>query len=108
MAILNVHYFQKLAKDSQGNTVPVGEAGGRSGGQAVTYTSATQMTAPFPKWARFIRLLSDADAYIDIDPSPAATVNSMKIEANVAEYFGLDEQKVRAGDLTLSVYDGTT
>ena len=107
MAIINIRFLQNLAKDSQGTTIPVGELGGKSGGEALTYTAATLMKGPFPKWARFIRVLADADAYLDIAVDPTATVNSLKIEANVAEYFGLSVQAVRAGTLTMSVYDGT-
>lgn len=107
MANLYITYFKKMAEDERGNIVPVGELPD-GGGQRVVYTTSTQSNA-FPKHVRFVRLLADADAYIAMGTSPTATATSaLKLEANVAEYFGLDPQDVRAGTLKLAVYDGST
>ena len=107
MAILNITYFERLARDEQGNIVPVGELPA-AGGQALTFTTSTA-SAAIPKRAQFVRLLADADCYIDIDPTPVATVNSTpKLEANVAEYFGLNTSKTRAGTLKIAAYDGSS
>lgn len=109
MAIINIRYFERVTKDSQGTTVPAPELGGKSGGEALTYAAATLIKGgTIPKWARFVRFLPDADAYIDVAVTPAPTVNSLKMEANVSETFGLNERMVRAGTLSISVYDGSS
>ena len=109
MAIINIRHFERLSKDSQGTVVPVGELGGKSGGEALTFAAVTLIKGgTIPKWARFVRFLADADAYIDVAVTPDANVNSLKIESNVAEYFGLNERMVRAGTLSISVHDGAT
>ncbi len=100
MAILNITEFRDLAEDSKGRQVQIGKFPAvRS--QAVTYTTATDALA-LRKRTRFIRVLADADAFLEFNG--AATASSMKIEANVAEYFGVDGSK----EMTISVYDGSS
>ena len=100
MALLNITEFRDLAEDSKGRQVQIGKFPAvRS--KSLTYTTSTDYVA-LKKRTRFIRLLADADAYIEF--GGAATVDSMKIEANVAEYFGVDGTK----ELVLSVYDGSS
>lgn len=106
MAILNITYFENLGRDSQGTTVLVGELP-KKGTQALTYT-ANAVSEAIPKKTRFVRLLADADAYVEVGTAPVATVASMKLEANVSEYFGLKSILVRAGTLKIAAYDGTT
>jgi len=101
MANLYVSYFKQLAKDQQGNVVPVGQLPS-AGGQVVAFTTATDSDA-VPKGVRFVRLLADADAYLGIG-SPATANSGLKLEANVAEYFGIDGD----GSTVISVYDGTS
>ncbi len=109
MAILNIRYLEKMGEDSRGKPVPVGELGGKSGGEALTYTTSTVINGgAIPKWAKFVRFLADADVYIDVAETPIATVNSLKLESNVAEYFGLNNRKVREGNLSIAAYDGSS
>lgn len=107
MANLYITYFKKLGEDDRGNVVPIGELPDE-GGQRVVYTVSTQ-SGLIPKYARFVRLLADADAYIALGTSPTATAQSnLKLEADVAEYFGLNPHEARKGTLKLAVYDGST
>ena len=107
MANLYITYFKRLGSDERGIPVPIGELPD-DGGQKVTYTASTA-SAVIPKSARFVRLLADADAYIAYGTAPVATANSaLKLEADVAEYFGLSKDSVRAGTYKIAVYDGST
>lgn len=108
MANLYATFFKKLAQDDQGNTIAAGELPGAGGGGKFAFTANTRIDVP--KNARFVRLLADADAYLaSSDNSPTATATSgLKLEADVAEYFGLDPQKVRSGNFQLAVYDGSS
>ena len=104
MAILNITEFRRLAEDARGRMVPVGEMPSQAV-QSVSFTTSTN-SAAFHKQTRFIRVLSDADAYIKVgEGTQAATVaNGTKIEADVAEYFGIAAIK----DMQLAVYDGSS
>ena len=107
MANLYVRYYKRMGRDEQGNLVPVGEEPAE-GGMKITYTTA-KLSGAFPKYVRFIRMVADADAYIAFGTTPTATASeSLKLEADVAEYFALNPNEVRAGTLKLSVYDGSS
>ena len=107
MANLYIRYYKRMGRDEQGEMVPVGEEPAE-GGQKVTYSSANS-SGVFPNYVRFIRMVADADAYIAFGASPIATANeSLKLEADVAEYFALNPVSIRAGTLKLSVYDGSS
>lgn len=104
MAILNITQYKRMAVDSRGSIVPVGELPPITT-QALTFSTAAE-SVTLDGECKFIRLLADADAYFRVsDDSTAATVSDQKLEADVAEYFGI---AARSADLTLSVYDGTS
>jgi hypothetical protein len=69
--------------------------------QAVTYTTSTQSTA-FGANTNLIRVIADADVYLEFGLSPAATANSVRVLANTVEYFG-----VNPGD-KVACYDGSS
>lgn len=100
MATLNVVEFESLAEDAKGNLIPVGK-GPFLASSNVTFTTSTASSA-FNARTKFVRLIADADAYVVFGSSPTATATSMRIEANVAEYFG-----VIAGQ-AVAAYDGTS
>ncbi len=106
MAVISIAQFKRLARDEKGNIVPVGEVP-TVGGEALTFGAATE-SAPLKKSCRFVRLLADADCYLHFGVTgDTVTLNSaLKLEADVAEYFGLNEQDVRAGTMVVHVYDG--
>lgn len=68
--------------------------------QNVTYTSATN-SAAMKKGTKLVRIIADADVYLDFNGS-AATANSIKLPANTVEYFGVEKGQV------ISCYDGST
>lgn len=104
MANLYITEFKRMAEDARGRSIPVGELPAITG-QVVTYTSSTN-SVPFHKQTRFLRLIADADAYIAVGSgTQTATANSaLKLEADVAEYFGIDGVK----GMQLAVYDGSS
>lgn len=113
MATLHMTYFEKLARDVQGTSSFVGEIGSKLRGAQITFTTTTAQANPIPKGVRLVRLLADADCFLaygdssEADPSAAAT-SALKLEANVVEYFGLDAQLVRGGNMKFAAYDGTS
>ncbi len=108
MAVLSISLFKRMARDEKGNIIPIGEVPA-VGGEALTFTTAVESKA-FKKSARFIRLLADADCYLHFGKTGGTVTLSsgLKLESNVAEYFGLNEQDVRAGTMVLHVYDGSS
>ena len=55
---------------------------------------------------RFVRVKADADAHLVFGENPTATVSSTPIEANVAEYFGVEI--VRNRNIKIAAYDGSS
>lgn len=104
MATIHVTEFSDLSFDSRNNVVPVGNLSNVIGTTSVIYTTATQHT--LDKRTRFVRLKPDADAYVAEGENPTATADSMPIEADVAEYFGVQPKGVTGR--RLSFYDGTS
>lgn len=68
--------------------------------QNVTYTTATN-SAAMTENTKVVRILSDADVYLDFNGN-AATANSMKLLADTVEYFGVEKGQV------ISCYDGAS
>lgn len=102
MAKLFITEYSELAVDKLGKPIQVGkEPSLRS--SMVTFTAAANSDT-FKRGTRFVRLIADADAHIEFGDAPAAVATSMKLEANVVEYFGIAQIK----DLRLSVYDGSS
>lgn len=104
MAILNITEFKRLAEDGRGNIVPVGELPSIAV-QSITFTTSTN-SAAFHKQTKFIRVLANADAFIKVGSGTqtATLAGGTKIEADVAEYFGVDGVK----GMQLAVYDGSS
>ena len=73
--------------------------------KTVTYTVSTQ-SAALDKRTRFVRLIADADCHIAAGTNPTATSSSTRLEANVAEYFGV--QSIGTTGTKLAAYDGTS
>lgn len=71
--------------------------------QKVSFTTATSSTR-FQDSTTFIRVVSDADAYIEFGTDPTATSSSMLLPSGVVEYFGIDLENAPL----LSVYDGSS
>ena len=102
MATLNVTEYANLSEDRNGTIMPVAkEPSLRSFN--VTYTTSTASDT-LKKGTRFVRLIADADAHIEFGESPTATATSTRLEANIAEYFGVDGSQT----LKIAAYDGSS
>ena len=104
MATLWITEYVRMADDGRSRPLMAGEEPAVAI-QSVAYTSSTQSAALHDS-TRFVRLKSDADAYVVFGENPVATVASTPIEADVAEYFGVGFVKNR--QLKIAAYDGTT
>ncbi len=104
MATLWITEYADLGRDFKGQVVHVGMEPSLVS-QSVTYTSSTQSAFLHPK-TRFVRVKADADAYLKWGENPTATVSDTPIEANVAEYFGVEI--VRNQQMRIAAYDGVS
>lgn len=95
MANCQIVEFQGAQSDNQ---IPVGKS--INAVQNVTYTSAANSAAMSAE-TKLIRVIADADVYLDFHGN-AATSSSLKLPANVVEYFGVEKGQV------ISCYDGST
>lgn len=105
MASLYITEFVRQARDGNGHLLPVGECPPIAQ-QKVTYTTSTA-SAAFNSATTFIRVKADADAHLAFAASPTADATDMQIEADVAEYFGVNRDDVATG-LKVAAYDGSS
>lgn len=99
MAKCQITEYKKLAKDDEGNILPIGET--EIATQSVSYTSSTASSA-FNADTRWIRVSSDAAVHLSFGPAPTATVASTRLGANFTDWF-----RVQGGQ-KVACYDGTT
>jgi len=102
MATLYITEYKRLGEDQRGHTVLVGQEPSVAR-QTVTYTTSAQSNT-LNKGTKFVRVIADADAHLRFDPDPTATAGDTKIEANQAEYFGVDGVK----QMKIAAYDGSS
>lgn len=69
--------------------------------QAVTYTSSAQ-SAAFSSGCKLIRVIADADVYLQFGSDPTATATAIRVPADTAEYFGVEQ------GAKVACYDGST
>ena len=104
MATLQISEFKRLAVDANGNVLAAGDMSGAVFQTPVTYTTSTQ-SAVLSDDTRFVRLIADADCHVLFGTSPTATATHTRLEANVAEYFGVGPH---AGLMKIAAYDGSS
>ena len=104
MALLNITEFKRMAVDAQGKLMPVGEMPSLAV-QSITFTATTN-SAVFHTPTKLIRVLADADAFIKVGTGTQAVAagGGTKLEADVAEYFGINGVK----EMQLAVWDGSS
>ena len=99
MAICLVTEFSDAQKDDQGQQIPVGKSIITT--QSIDYAAPTQ-SAAFGEGCSFIRVIADAEVYIDLGKNPVAGNPGVRIPADTIEYFGVEQGH------KISCYDGTT
>lgn len=105
MATLQITEFSKMTDDANNKPIPVGELDSVVATQTVTYTTSTQ-SATLDKRTRFVRVIADADCHLAAGTNPTATASNTRLEANVAEYFGV--QPKGTTNTKIAAYDGTS
>lgn len=98
MANLYITEFVAIPKDGPYGTstpMPVG-ATPAIAEQKVAFTTTTQ-SAAFNAATRYVRVISDTNCHLAFGANPTATTSSMRVVADVPEYFGVVAgQKVAA------------
>lgn len=88
MAKLHITEFQYMENANDIGGVPqIARLPGTT--QVVTYTTSSVQSTAFDQLTRFVRVISDTPCAIAYGTNPTATTSSMKLSANVAEYFGV-------------------
>lgn len=105
MATLQITEFAYMTKDANNQLIPVGELDSVVTTQTVTYTTSTQSNT-LDKRTRFVRVIADADCHLAAGTNPTATASDPRLEANVAEYFGV--QPKGTSDTKIAAYDGVS
>lgn len=85
MAILNVTQFQDGAY--LGSAVNAAGVGSKTS-ENVSFTTTTQSTA-FKATTTMVRVVSDADCYIEFGTNPTAAAGSIYLPSGIVEYFGV-------------------
>lgn len=99
MANMYIREYRYVLRDEGGNIVQAGHEDGYRTGQAVTFTTSTQ-SAAFQSDTRFVRITTDAEAFLDFGSNPAAVAaDGIQVQADTPEFFGVEPgQKVAAYD----------
>lgn len=88
MAKLHITEFQYMENANDIGGVPqIARLPGTT--QVVTYTTSSVQSTAFGALTRFVRVISDTPCAVAYGTNPTATTSSMKLSANVAEYFGV-------------------
>jgi hypothetical protein len=69
--------------------------------QSVSYTTSTQSSA-FASDTNIVRIIADADVYLEFGSNPTALVTSIRVPANTVEYFAVNP------GYKVAAYDGSS
>ena len=99
MSICYVTEFQHLATDAKGNILPAGDCDGSHVQQKFTFTATAGASAAFAGTTKFIRVSTDAAAFLKFGAAPTAvTATDIPVASGAPEYFG-----VKPGDKVSAV-----
>ena len=84
-----VKEYERMAKDAQGNLVPVGDESGFTLDHSPLTISSSSATAAFNNKTRFILVKGDEDFHFAVGSSPTATTNHMHVDAGVMLFLGV-------------------
>lgn len=102
-ATCKISEYRVLARDSNGNDIPVALEP-RVTSQTVTYTTSAQ-SAVFNSATRFVRIVCDAKAHFRFSVAGTnATANDPFLAPDSPEYFGIQPGQ----SLLVDFYDGTS
>ena len=97
MANMYISEYADLARDGDGNIIPVGAAPAVAT-QKIAFTGTAGVSAAFNNRTKFVRIYLDTAGYILFGTAPTATTASdTPMAATTPEYFGvIGGQKVSA------------
>ncbi|MGI9507333.1 MAG: hypothetical protein ACR2RE_30185 [Geminicoccaceae bacterium] len=94
MAILHIAEYTELARDGNGNVMPVGKEPAIAT-QEVDFTAGEAKSSAFQDATTLVRLFSDTAGHFLVGAAPTATTaQDVPIAANAAEYFGVSPRSV--------------
>lgn len=102
MANMYIEEFANVARDNDGQIIPVGRMPSLTS-QKVAYTTSSA-SAAFQTGTTLVRITCDAEAWLSFGANPTATVSSMNMQASTPEYFGVKAD----GTLKVAAYDGVS
>jgi len=94
MGKLSVTEFNQLGRDEPGSPMPAGELFLHTS-QSVDFTSVSSQSADFQVSTRMIRIVSDADCYIEVSDNPVASPTTILVPAGNVEYFGIRKNRTQ-------------
>ena len=94
MSTLNITEYAEQAKDIANRVIPVGVMPALAV-QVLTFTTTSVPSATFNAKTKFIRVISDVDAFIDVAVSPTAAATTTKIAQDSSEYFGITQSGLK-------------
>ena len=101
MAKLHITELSYVPQDPDGTPLWIANMSQIVTQQVVTYTTSSP-SAAFNSNTKFIRVYSDAKAFLDFGGSPTADVNGIPLPADLPEYFAVSPGS------KLAAYDGTS
>lgn len=98
MATMYITEYSHIASDKNGSIVQAGKSNGNETYQQITFTGTHGSSAAFKAGTNLIRVVCDADAFLNFGLSPTAiTLTHTPIKADTPEFFGVVAgQKVSA------------
>ena len=81
-----VRWFQRLAKDSNGVSIPAGDESGLKLDEVVTPPNATGAA---PDWAQFVEIHVSSAYHYTVAESPTATSSNMRLAADSTVFKGV-------------------
>ena len=88
MSTLNITEYAEQAKDIANRVIPVGVMPPLAV-QVLTFTTTSVASAEFNAKTKFVRIISDVDAYIQVAASPVAAATTTRVAQDSSEYFGI-------------------
>ena len=102
MADLHITEFELIPQSPDGKPLWLGNLSQVVAEQVISSFTTSKQSAVFSQNTSYIRVYSDAKAFLKAGDNPTATANSTPIAPNSPEYFG-----VKPGD-KIAAYDGTS
>lgn len=102
-------YIQEYVRTPIGRTgqsLPAGEEPAIAS-QVIAVSGASAQSAALNAKTTFVRIHTSEICSLKFGVNPTATTNDMRLPANATEFFGVQEEVVRAGTFKIAVITNT-